>query len=948
MKAMKTPTRFSKLASVLMDVFRVPSVVAQSGTLPYRRLVIGGATAQSDASDFRYALQDAILRHGRVPLCATLYRLICVAALAAIGNVSADWPQLQGDALRSGNFPAVALPNQLGLAAAIPLTDAIFTSPVVSDGKVFVVDGSGVVFAIDTATHKELWRFATRGGPGNCNNVATPAVAGKYLHVGTTAGYYYVLDKNSGAVVKEIDCKEPIFSAPAVGADRVYFATLGARVYAVEPNGNVAWTWDFVKEVVKFEGNRWSGADWLASRKDRVTWKDHFVCSRDICLVGKTVVMPAGGRTVFLEDAGNGPRLRAIGEIPDYAGKEFPATFGQSADAAGNVYVQWHRRDNSGRVEKMRLVGDKLEYDFVKGTETLISLPGLLSFSSVSVRGHDIYRVRPEQGLGLCRHTNGKAEPVALNAAGSICAPVLTRDHAIYGGLDGNLYVVPLAGGAAWSFTTAFGAPITAPVAIADGRLYVSCEDGYLYVLGPNGKAPLPTKELEVTKIRSPLAGPKAGPEFDWYTNYGDFQGSNANDQGLKPPLRMRWARRLEGTVKHEPVCGGGRMYTHTAEGQIIAVEQDTGRLLWRRYWPDVYLSFTSPLYVSGKLLVPQAGLKKSVVRCLDAATGKMLWEAPFTGSPSWSRQFPPVVHGNVAIYASGSGEYSAQGTERPFVFSGNPIEAGGREVMSWIYSNDNPYYPKDNRPRLWAWDLDTGKLVWEKDFSEFGRGGNDCGICLLDGKLFYSTFFGYSSSARARRGLPVDNNGLTACLDPQTGNVQWLTTKYYVTAKCTLSARDGRLYLGGNNQAYEGTKDRFVWCLDAKDGSLVWQSDPITSALNVVTVGAKFIFSNALRGKGNVFDRSTGKVVSSIGHNYACCRFTLSEPYVLGANMDMIDLSDNGKLVSTGPAIDSRECLGAVVSNGRIFYTSQASGFVVSQTFGADSQKLPAVWDRP
>ena len=59
-------------------------------------------------------------------------------------------------------------------------------------------------------------------------------------------------------------------------------------------------------------------------------------------------------------------------------------------------------------------------------------------------------------------------------------------------------------------------------------------------------------------------------------------------------------------------------------------------------------------------------------------------------------------------------------------------------------------------------------------------------------------------------------------------------------------------------------------------------------------------------------------------------------------------NLSDNGKPVSTGPAIDSRECLGTVVSNGRIFYISQASGFVVSQTYGPDSQKLPAVWERP
>ncbi len=239
-----------------------------------------------------------------------------------------------------------------------------------------------------------------------------------------------------------------------------------------------------------------------------------------------------------------------------------------------------------------------------------------------------------------------------------------------------------------------------------------------------------------------------ADAKYDWYTNYGDFSGTNANAQNLKPPLRMRWARRLEGTVKHLPVCGGGRLYMHTAEGQIIAVEQDTGRLLWRRYWPDVYLSFTSPLYTDGKLIVPQAGIKQSRMRCLDAATGKLLWQAPFTGSPSWSRQFPPVVHGNVAIYASGSGEYAAQGSEKPFTFRGKPLERDDdKEVMSWIYSNDNPYYPRNHRPRLWAWDLETGKIVWEKDFSEYGRGGNDCGLSILDGKLFYSVFFGYAES---------------------------------------------------------------------------------------------------------------------------------------------------------------------------------------------------------
>ena len=873
-----------------------------------------------------------------------------IVLASSLALASADWPQLQGNALRSGNAPKANLPANPGLIAYVPTTDAIFAAPVVADGRVFVIDGSGVVFAINAQTHKVIWRHATRGGAGNCNNVAAPAVAGKYLHVGTTAGYYYVFDAATGKVVNEIDCREPIFSAPAVGNGRVYFATLGAQVYAVEPNGKPAWNWDFVKEVVGFTGNRWLGADWVKFRGDRVNWKDHFVCSRDISLVGDTVVMPAGGRTVFLRDGGKAPMLREIGEIPQYAGREYPATFGQSADEDGNVYIQWHRRDNAGRVDILRLEGDELKTNFVKGMETYINVHGLLGFASVAVRNGNVYRTRPEHGVGLCLHEKDAEKPRVLSEAPSISPPAVTRNHVVFGGLDSKLHIVPLKKGKPTALDTAFGAPITAPVAIANGRIYAACEDGYLYVFGANGKASYPTQDLGVTKVRSPLKGPKAGDRYNWYSNYGDFQGSNANDQDLQPPLRMRWARRLEGTVKHLPVCGGGRMYMHTAEGQVIAVEQDTGRLLWRRHWPHVYLSFTSPLYHQGKLLIPQGGIKQSRVRCLDASNGKLLWEAPFTGSPGWSRQFPPVVHNNIAIYASGSGEYAAQGSEKAFLFRGKPAETkDGREVMSWIFANATAYTPKNQKPTVWAWDLNTGKVIWQKDFSEYGRGGNDCGICILDGKLYYSVYFGYDTESKKRRGLPTENNGLTACMDPATGKILWQNTKYHVTSKCTLSARDGRIYMGGFAAAKQTAgKDRFVWCLDAKDGSLFWQSEPVTSALNVVSVGEKYIFSNALRGKGNIYDRQTGKVIDTIGHNYACCRFTLSEPFVLGANMDMIDLSNDGKLVSTGPAIDSRECLGAIVSNGRIFYMSQASGFIVSQTYGEESRNLPAVWERP
>lgn len=876
--------------------------------------------------------------------------IIGVVASLVLGGQAAsareDWPQLKYDCRHSGDVPQRSLTLPLGLMGAVPLTDAVLTSPVVAGERVYVVDAAGVAFGIDRSTLKVVWKVPTRGGNANCSNVSSPALAAGYLHFGTMAGVYYVLDAASGKVVKEIVCGEPIFSTPVVANDRVYFATLGSQVYSLRPDGTVCWTWDLVKDDIKFPGDRWSGADWLAFKKNRVTNGDQFCCSTDIAVWGKTVVLPAAGRTIWLEDLGSRPEVRAVGEIPECSGKEYAPIFGLSIGESGAAYVQWHRRDNTGRTDVLRLQDGKISSEFVPGTQTAINLHGLLSFCSVSVRGEDVYRCRPEAGFGFCKHSPNRREPQYLGGFPSICPPILLRDAGVYGGLDGSLYVVPLSGdGAVWSFKTAFGKAISAPVAVCDGRVYFGCEDGYLYVLGPGGNAPLPSENLQLWRVRSPLNSKLADSRYDWSTNYGNSANTNANDQGVRPPLRIKWVRRYEGTFKHLPVCGGGRLYLHTSEGQILAIEQESGRLLWRRYFPDVYLAFTSPLYHNERLLVPQAGMLKSRLRCFDAATGDLLWEAPFTGSPSWSRQQPPVIHKNLAIYMFGSGRYAAQGTEKAFVFSGKPQPASdGAEIMSWIYTHDNPYYPRDNKPLVRAWDLRTGREVWSKDFSEFGSGGNDAGLCLMDGTLYYSTFFGYNAK---RDGQPRPT-GLTAALEPETGRVLWSTTKHSVTAGCTISGKDGRLYLGGYNQPNNQTKNRYVFCLDARDGSLVWQSEPVPAAINVVTVGDKNIFAFASWKDCCLLDKNTGKIASRFSFGHACTRFTLSEPYLLFSNMDFVDLSNGNRLMSSGPAVDSRECVGSVVSNGRVFYTAQASGLQLSLVYGDEAATASPPWQQP
>lgn len=866
-------------------------------------------------------------------------RLPCVLLVLSLAPAAAaeDWCQLKSDARHSGDAPDRTVAVPLGLVGAAKTTDAIFTAPVVAGARVYVVDGSGTAFAFDARTLQPLWTFRARGGPANCNNVSSPAIADGHLHFGTMAGFYYVLDAASGTLVKEIACGEPVFSTPVVCGGRVYFITLGSRLHALKPDGTVLWTWDYVKERTRFTGDRYSAADWLRYKKTRVTWRDQFCTAGDMASDGRWLVVPAGGEILWIEDAGDRAVVRAAGEIPAHAGRERAANFGTSIGPDGTVYQQWHRRDNTGRVEMLQLRDNKLATAYVPGSATASDMADSLAFCSVSLRGRDVYRCRPEEGFGLCRHSPGQKEPQRLAGPASIASPILLRDQAVYGGLDGRLHVVPLSGGPGWSFATAFGKPISAPACVCDGRIYFGCEDGYLYVLGPDGKAPLPTEDLQLTKIRSPLSGKFADPRYDWYTNFGDFGNTNANDQGIRPPLRMKWIRRFEGSFKHLPVCGGGRVYLHTAEGQILAMEQETGRLLWRRFWPGVHVSYTSPLYYQERLLVPQAGLGQSRLRCLDAATGKLVWEAPFTGSPSWSRAQPPVLYKNLAIYMFSTGKYVPKGTGIYVMRMGKakqlPEQTEGS--VSWLYSHDNPFYPKDQEAVVQAWDLGTGKPVWSRSFSQYGSGGDDAGLALMGDTLYYSCFFGYA--ARDRKGEPGPH-GVTAALDPATGDVKWLTTKHSVTAGCTISAADGRLYLGGYNQPHAGTEDRFVWCLDARDGSLVWQSEPVVKAINVVTVGPKFIFAFAYGGNAYTIDKQTGKILLKFNHGYACTRFSLTGPYLLGSNADMIDLSDGARLVSTGPAFDLRECVGAVASNGRLFYATQANGLVVCQVCGDEA----------
>lgn len=180
---------------------------------------------------------------------------ICILTQTTLATSTEEWLQFKYDSRHSGDAAARTVKTPLELVAAVPLTDAVFTSPVIADGRIYIVDGSGVVHCIDGHTFGVMWKFASAGKCNN-NNISSPLLIGGYLHFGTTAGSYYVLNARTGSLVREIRCGDPIFSTPVAGENRVYFATLGSRIYAVEPDGKVCWKWDYAKEVLGFEGDR--------------------------------------------------------------------------------------------------------------------------------------------------------------------------------------------------------------------------------------------------------------------------------------------------------------------------------------------------------------------------------------------------------------------------------------------------------------------------------------------------------------------------------------------------------------------------------------------------------------------------------------------------------------------------------------------------------------------
>lgn len=144
---------------------------------------------------------------------------------AAEPSEQKDWPLARGDAQSTGRAPN-SLPEKLDVRWEYKADEAIETTPVIGDGRLFVGDVMGKVYAVKQADGQELWRRDFDTG-----FLASPAIAGDLVLLGDIDGNLYALDVKTGEERWKQTTEGEISGAPALFKENVLVTSQDGKLH---------------------------------------------------------------------------------------------------------------------------------------------------------------------------------------------------------------------------------------------------------------------------------------------------------------------------------------------------------------------------------------------------------------------------------------------------------------------------------------------------------------------------------------------------------------------------------------------------------------------------------------------------------------------------------------------------------------------------------------------
>ncbi len=172
-----------------------------------------------------------------------------------------DWPQ-------SGGYPNHAMhhmqvPETLNEAWSVDIgagsggEERLVSSPVVGDGRVYVIDSASMVSAYATADGKRLWEAELTPDEEDDGHIAG-GVAYDSGRVFASTGFAQViaLDAATGADIWRQRITSPARGAPTVRAGRLFVTTVDNKLFAINAdNGEGLWTHTGVAESASLLGS---------------------------------------------------------------------------------------------------------------------------------------------------------------------------------------------------------------------------------------------------------------------------------------------------------------------------------------------------------------------------------------------------------------------------------------------------------------------------------------------------------------------------------------------------------------------------------------------------------------------------------------------------------------------------------------------------------------------
>ena len=308
-----------------------------------------------------------------------------------------------------------------------------------------------------------------------------------------------------------------------------------------------------------------------------------------------------------------------------------------------------------------------------------------------------------------------------------ISSPSIANGTIFVGSVDTNLYAVDQETGAQkWKFKT--DGPITSSAAVADGTVYFASTDGVFYALAADTGAvkwrfstERGERRFEARGIHgSRPRGQNAADPFDIFTsspavfeNRVYFGSGDGNIYALDAQTGvLRW-RFMTGDVVHaSPAVANNTVYVGSWDSYLYALDAETGAERWRFKAGEDPVDHnqqgfqSSPAVVDGVLYV---GCRDAHVYAIDAATGRKKWD--YYTSKSWVNGTPAVGGGGVYVGTGDTRKFLALDAKtgrlrysldsKTGLFS-SPALAGGLAYVGNLNG------------RLLAVDVREGKIAWE------------------------------------------------------------------------------------------------------------------------------------------------------------------------------------------------------------------------------------------